>query len=63
MNTIRRKIAWKSQSSITQKKSERKDLMKHLLQRLEEDADIHKKGQAREAAKKSKESKIPEIGD
>ena len=43
------------------KKSERKDLMKHLLQRLEGGADLAKKG--KRVNNPWKQTKIPEIGD
>ena len=46
------------------KKSERKDLMKHLLQRLERSADIDKTGKQGKRPKNPwKEAKIPEVGD
>jgi hypothetical protein len=46
------------------KKSERKDLMKHLLRRLESGADIDKKGKRGKGQKDPwKQTKIPEIGD
>jgi hypothetical protein len=46
------------------KKSERKDLMKHFLERLEEGADIDKKGKRGKQPKNPwKETKIPEVGD
>ena len=46
------------------KKSERKDLMKHLLQRLEGSADLAKKGKKGKRVKNPwKQTKIPEIGD
>ena len=46
------------------KKSERKYLMKHLLERLEKSADIDKKGKRGKRPKNPwKETKIPEIGD
>jgi hypothetical protein len=46
------------------KKSERKNLMKHLLERLERSADIGKKGKRGKRPKNPwKETKIPEVGD
>src|SRR4029077_5627574 len=54
INTERRRIAWKSRSSITKKKSERKDLMKHLLRWLEGSP-----GLARANQKKAKKDKLP----
>jgi hypothetical protein len=43
------------------KKSERKDLIKHLLQRLEGGAGLAKQG--KRAKNPWKETKIPEVGD
>jgi len=46
------------------KKSERKDLMKHLLQNLEEGAGFAKKAKRGKRPKNPwKETKIPEVGD
>ena len=46
------------------KKSEREDLMKHLLQRLEGGADFAKKGNRGKPLKNPwKETRIPEVGD
>jgi hypothetical protein len=46
------------------KKSEREDLMKHLLRRLEKGAHLAKKGNRGKPLKSPwRETKIPEIGD
>jgi hypothetical protein len=46
------------------KKSKREDLMKHLLQRLEEDAGLAKKAERGKRPKNPwKETRIPEVGD
>jgi hypothetical protein len=66
MNTMRRRIAWKSPSSTIslKKKSERKDLMKYLLQGLEGGAGLAKKAKRGKLPKNPwKETKIPVGGD
>jgi hypothetical protein len=46
------------------KKSEREDLMKHLLQRLEEGAGLAKKAKRGKLPENPwKETRIPEVGD